>query len=213
MLLAGQMSQKPYLVGITGGSASGKTRFIKQLFKSFPQDQICLISQDNYYKERHLQPKDPKGVENFDLPESIDHAHFAKDVAALSRGETIFKKEYTFNNPSSEGKVLEIKPAPILVVEGIFVFFIEEIREQLDLRLFIDAQEHIKLKRRIKRDETERGYGLNDVLYRYEYHVAPTFEKFIKPFMYEADFIIPNNRDFSVALGVIVDFLKTKVKN
>jgi len=98
-------------------------------------------------------------------------------------------------------------------VEGIFVFFIEEIREQLDLRLFIDAQEHIKLKRRIKRDETERGYGLNDVLYRYEYHVAPTFEKFIKPFMYEADFIIPNNRDFSVALGVIVDFLKTKVKN
>lgn len=205
------MSQKPYLVGITGGSASGKTRFIKKLFHAFPQNQICLLSQDNYYRERHLQPKDHKGVENFDLPESIDHEHFAKDVAALSAGNPIIKKEYTFNNPSSEGRILEIQPAPILVVEGIFVFYIEEIRKQLDLKLFIDAQEHIKLKRRIKRDETERGYGLNDVLYRYEYHVAPTYEKFIKPFMYDADFIIPNNHDFSTALEVIVAFLKTKV--
>lgn len=206
------MSQTPYLVGITGGSASGKTRFIKQLFHAFPENTICLLSQDNYYKDRHLQPRDDKGVENFDLPESIDHEHFAKDVAALRRGETIIKEEYTFNNPSSKGKTLEIKPAPILVVEGIFVFFIEEIRKQLDLKLFIDAQEHIKLKRRIKRDETERGYGLNDVLYRYEYHVAPTYEKFIKPFMYEADFIIPNNKDFNTALSVITGFLKSKVK-
>lgn len=205
------MRQIPYLVGITGGSASGKTRFIKKLLHSFPENQICLLSQDNYYKERHLQPKDSQGVENFDLPESIDHECFAKDLAALRRGETILKQEYTFNNPTKDPKILEFKSAPIIVVEGIFVFYLENIRKQLDLKLFIDAQEHIKLKRRIKRDETERGYGLNDVLYRYEYHVAPTYEKFIRPFMFEADFIIPNNHDFSVALGVIVDSLKTKM--
>jgi uridine kinase len=206
------MLKKPFLVGITGGSASGKTRFIKQLVSAFSADQVCLLSQDNYYRERHLQPKDKLGIENFDLPESIDHQHFIDDVEALRRGETIFKKEYTFNNPNIEPKMLEFKPAPIILVEGLFVFCIEEIRKQFDLKLFIDAQEHIKLRRRIKRDNEERGYGLEDVLYRYEYHVAPTYEKFIKPFIYEADMIIPNNHAYDRALDVITSFLEQKIK-
>lgn len=206
------MLRKPFLVGITGGSASGKTRFIRQLIHAFSPEQVCLISQDNYYRDRHLQPRDALGIENFDLPESIDYQHFIDDIEALKRGETVFKKEYTFNNPVTTPKILEFKPAPIIVVEGIFVFCIEEIRKQLDLKLFIDAQEHIKLRRRIKRDNEERGYGLEDVLYRYEYHVAPTFEKYIKPYIYDADLIIPNNHAYDMALEVIVSFLSKKIE-
>ena len=202
---------KPFLVGITGGSASGKTRFIRRLMASFTPDQICLVSQDNYYRERHLQPKDPEGIENFDLPESIDHEHFIHDIEALKRGKTVIKKEYTFNNPKLDPIMLEFKPAPIIVVEGIFVFYLPEVRQQLDLKLFIDAQEHIKLTRRIRRDAEERGYELEDVVYRYENHVAPTFKQFIKPFMYEADIIVPNNHKFDVALDVVVGFLKGKL--
>ena len=207
------MFGSPFMVGITGGSASGKTLFIKKLVDAFSSEEICLLSQDNYYHDRHLQPKDQKGLENFDLPESIDHVNFIKDVQALHEGKTVFKKEYTFNNPNVVPKMLEFKPAPVIVIEGIFVFYFSEIRKQLDLKVFIDAQEHIKLKRRINRDAVERGYGMDDVLYRYEHHVAPTFDRFIRPFKSEADVIIPNNHSFEKALEVIETYLRQKVKD
>jgi len=199
------------MVGITGGSASGKTLFIRRLLDSFSEDQICLLSQDNYYRERHLQPKDEKGYENFDLPESIDHPQFIQDIEDLQSGKMVEKLEYTFNNPNLVPKMLQFKPAPVIVVEGIFVFYFPEILNRLDLRVFIDAEEHIKLKRRIKRDGQERGYDLEDVLYRYENHVAPTFDRFIRPFKADADLIVPNNRSFDHALDVIVTFLKNKI--
>jgi uridine kinase len=199
------------MVGITGGSASGKTLFIKRLVNSFSESEICLLSQDHYYKDRKLQPKDEKGVENFDLPESIDHQLFIEDVAMLREGKAITKKEYTYNNPHIVPKMLTFQPAPIIVVEGIFVFYFPEIRNLLDLKVFIDAEEHIKLKRRIRRDGQERGYDLEDVLYRYEKHVAPTFDRFIKPFRTEADIIVPNNHSFDKGLEVMVGFLKAKI--
>jgi len=205
------MSSKPYMVGITGGSASGKTLFIKRLLGSFPEHQVCLLSQDNYYRDRHLQPKDEKGIENFDLPESIDHESFIRDMITLHSGKAVLKKEYTFNNPNVEPKMLQFNPAPIIVVEGIFVFYFPEIRKLLDLKVFIDAEEHIKLKRRIKRDGQERGYDMEDVLYRYEHHVAPTFDRYIRPFKTEADLIVPNNHHFEKGLEVIIGFLNQKV--
>ncbi len=205
------MSRKPYMVGITGGSASGKTLFIRRLLDSFSEDQICLLSQDNYYRERHLQPRDEKGYENFDLPESIDHPLFIRDIEELHKGNVVYKEEYTFNNPNIAPKMLQFKPAPVIVVEGIFVFYFPEILKKLDLRVFIDAEEHIKLKRRIKRDGQERGYDLEDVLYRYENHVAPTFDRYIRPFRADADLIVPNNQSFDHALEVIVSFLANKI--
>jgi uridine kinase len=204
------MSQKPFLVGITGGSASGKTLFIKQLLEAFPAEKICLLSQDNYYRERHLQPKDSKGISNFDMPESIDLDAFAHDVARLHSGETITLKEYTYNNPNIVPKMLEFRPAPVMVVEGIFVFYREDLRNQFDLKVFIDAEEHIKLSRRIRRDGVERGYDMDDVLYRYEHHVAPTYDRYIRPFKSEADLIIPNNHSFEKALDVLVNFFSLK---
>jgi uridine kinase len=205
------MHNKPFLVGITGGSASGKTLFIKRLLESFSESEICLLSQDHYYRDRHLQPKDARGIHNFDLPESIDDGHFVRDLEDLAQGKSVLKKEYTFNNPNITPRMLEFKPAPVIVVEGIFVFYFEEIRRQLDLKLFIDAEEHIKLKRRIHRDGTERGYDMEDVLYRYEHHVAPTFDRYIRPFRSEADLIVPNNHGFDKGLEVVVAFLRSRI--
>jgi uridine kinase len=203
--------QKPYIVGITGGSASGKTTFLRKLLASFPAEAVCLISQDNYYRSRELQPKDANGVVNFDLPSSIDQSQYSQDILKISQGQTVSRKEYTFNNPAVIPKDLTFKPAPIVVVEGIFVFYFEEVARLLDLKVYIDAKEYVKLQRRIIRDKVERGYDLDDVLYRYTNHVAPTYEKFIKPYKQDADLIIPNNNNFEKGLDVLVSYLNTKI--
>ncbi len=106
--------------------------------------------------------------------------------------------------------MLTFSSAPVVVVEGIFVLYYPELTDLLDLKIFIDAKDHIKLKRRIIRDKIERGYDLDDVLYRYEMHVMPTYEKYIAPFKNEADLIVPNNSSFDMALDVIRTYLRVK---
>ena len=115
--------------------------------------------------------------QNFDKPESIDQQAFAEDVAKLKRGETVTRQEYTFNNPKVEPKMLTFKPSAIIVVEGIFVFYLKEVVASLDLKVFVDAKDFLMLKRRILRDAKERGYDLDDVLYRFDKHVMPTYKK------------------------------------
>lgn len=205
--------KKPFTIGITGGSGSGKTYFLQGLSSSFKPNEICLISQDNYYKPRDQQPIDENGVKNFDLPISIDREEFQRDLLKLKSGQSVTKKEYVFNNPLAEIKVLEFKPAPILVVEGLFVQYFEEISNELDLRVFIEAKDHVKLGRRIKRDQVERGYDIDDVLYRYQYHVMPVYEQLIEPLKHNSDLVIPNNSKFERALDVLVGYLKSKVSN
>ena len=116
---------KPYTIGITGGSGSGKTFFLQGLSSRFKADEICLISQDNYYRPREQQPVDENGVKNFDLPVSIDHEAFQHDLLLLQAGQHVIRKEYTFNNPATAPKLLEFKTAPIIVVEGLFVQYFE----------------------------------------------------------------------------------------
>ena len=206
------MMNRPYIVGITGGSASGKTMFLRSLLSAFSSDEISLISQDNYYKPRHEQPIDENGIYNFDTPQSIDFELYAQHIKDLRSGKQVVKQEYTFNNPKVTPEMLTFQPAPVIVVEGIFVFYFPEIAHLLDLKVFIDAAEHIKLKRRIVRDKDERGYDLEDVLYRYEKHVMPTYEKYIAPFKSDADVIVPNNLHFEKALDMLVTYLKNKIR-
>ena len=203
--------EKPYIVGITGGSASGKTYFLQSLLQAFSQEELCLVSQDNYYKPQHFNPVDENGVINYDTPQSIDFDAYAADIEALKRGNKVSRQEYTFNNPAVTPKILEFKPAPVVVVEGIFVFYSPELMHHLDLKVFIDAEEHIKIRRRIIRDRDERGYGLEDVLYQYENHVVPSYNKYIRPFKENADIVVPNNYGCEKALEVLVAFLKTKI--
>ncbi len=201
--------KKPFTIGITGGSGSGKTFFLQGLASRLSTDQLCLISQDNYYKPRDLQPVDDNGIKNFDLPGAIDREAFLSDIQKLKSGEDVVKKEYTFNNPAAEQKMLFFKAAPILVVEGLFVQFFEEIDRELDLKIFVEAKDHVKMGRRIKRDQLERGYDLDDVLYRYQHHVMPVYESLIDPLKYHCDLVIPNNLHFDRALDVLVGYLKT----
>lgn len=203
--------KKPYIVGITGGSASGKTYFLHQLLEAFSGEEICLISQDNYYRTQEFVPKDQNNIENYDLPAAIDFELYAQHIEDLKNGKTVQHKEYVFNNPNIVPKTLTFKPTPIIVVEGIFVFHSQEVAKLLDLRVFIDAKEHVKIKRRIIRDNNERGYDLADVLYRWENHVAPTYDKYIEPTKYEADIIINNNTHFEKGLAILTAFLKAKL--
>jgi uridine kinase len=136
---------------------------------------------------------------------------FYNDLLKLKQGETIVKQEYTFNNPSAIPKTIELRPASILIVEGIFVQYFKEIENQLDLKIFIEAKDHVKLSRRIRRDNDQRGYDLDDVLYRYQHHVMPVYEKFIDPLKHNADLVIPNNSHFDRAIEVLVLSLKARL--
>jgi len=203
--------QHPFIVGITGGSGSGKTLFLSRLLDAFGPDDICVISQDNYYFPRDQQPRDENNVSNFDLPRSIDLDAYLDDINSLKGGKPVKRVEYTFNNPTIVPEELVFNPAPIIVVEGIFVFSEEKLSSLLDLKVYIDTKGHIRLKRRIIRDSDERGYDLDDVLYRYEKHVIPTYEKYIQPYKHLSDLVIPNNSNFDRGLEVLVAFLRTKV--
>jgi len=205
------MSRKPYIIGITGGSGSGKTTIIRAIEKTFSKKQICVISQDDYYRPREQQKIDKEGVRNFDRPKSIDKAAFIKDVNKLLNGKVVKRQEYTFNNEKANPKMLTFKPAPIILVEGLFVFHYKKMNELLDLKVFINAKENLKVIRRIKRDRVERNYPLSDVLYRYENHVLPAFEKYIAPYREDADLIINNNESCEAAIDVMLGFLKDKL--
>lgn len=200
---------KPFIIGIAGGSGSGKTSFIKRLRETFPEKDLCLISQDEYYKPIEEQTRDENEVENFDLPSSIDKKAFREDIERLIAGETIERPEYLFNNLGQQPKMLTFMPAPIIVVEGLFVFHFKKISDLLNLRVFIDAKDVFKIARRIKRDAVERGYDLNDVIYRFENHVSPSYEQFIKPYRDGAHVVINNNEHFDAGFHVMSGFIRS----
>jgi uridine kinase len=200
-----------YIIGISGGSGSGKTSFIRDLKSHFSDDEICFLSQDEYYKPREYQVTDENGVSNFDLPDSIDQDEFYFDLVKLMSGLAVEKQEYTFNNSTKNPEVLIFKPAPIIIVEGLFVFQNPKVFDILDLKVLLHASDTQKIIRRIKRDRVERNYPLEDVLYRYEHHVLPSFESYIQPFFNKVDIIINNNKTYLSGKDMLVSFLQTKL--
>jgi uridine kinase len=203
--------QQVFTIGITGGSGSGKTYFLHSLASRFSSDEICVISQDNYYKSIDQQIIDANGIENFDLPTAIQREKFHDHILKLKQGEVVSTKEYMFNKSDVKPKELVFRPAPILIVEGLFVQYFEEISSLLDLKIFIEAKDYIKLSRRIRRDNDERGYDFHDVIYRFENHVMPVYDSIIKPLKHNADLIIPNNQNFEKALDLLTLSLKAKL--
>lgn len=188
------MSKKPFVIGVAGGSGSGKTFFLKCFLNHFKKEEICLLSQDDYYfRVGHTMTAEENKLYNFDLPTTIDNDQFLNDIKNLIKGETVYQKEYTFNNPNAEPKLLEIQPAPIVMVEGLFILHFEEIAQMLDMKIFIDTDEEIALQRRLKRDLIERGYPEDDVLYKWNNHVMPAFNDYLLPYKAQCDKIITNN--------------------
>lgn len=196
-----------YVLGIAGGSASGKTSFLRELEKTMPEGSICIVSQDNYYRPKEEQLRDAQGEVNYDLPTSIDRDAFHRDVLALIAGESITKQEYTFNNPNAKPRTVTVHPSAIIVVEGLFVFHYKEIRDLLDLRVYLDVREEIKLQRRIQRDALERGYSESTVRYQWNNHVLPSYKKFLKPYRDEAHLVITNNITYDKGLQVLCNHL------
>jgi len=205
-------TDKPYVIGVTGGSGSGKTTFLQELRNRFDCSALCVLSQDNYYKDRDEQQKDKEGIRNFDRLESIDIEAFEKDILSLIAGDNVKRKEYVFNNEAKTPGMLEFKSAPVIIVEGLFVFASDIIRRHVDLKVYIYAHEVKKVIRRIKRDGIERNYPIEDVLYRYENHVTPSFESYIKPVMESADIITNNNYTMAAAFELFECMINQKTK-
>lgn len=204
------MQRGAYLVGVAGGSGSGKTTLIRALRDRLPAGTVCLVSQDDYYHPIDKQATDPNGKVNFDLPEGIDLDHLAADLRTLVSGEAIYRKEYTFNQPNLEPKWLEVKPAPVILVEGLFVLHHGAVRDQFDLKVFVEASEDVQLQRRLSRDAAERGYGPADVRYQWDNHVMPAYRDYLLPYRSLCDLHVINEARFDKALNVLCDHLCQK---
>lgn len=201
-----------FIIGIAGGSGSGKTTFINSLKEDCNKFDVSFISMDNYYLPRNEQIVDEEGVTNFDLPTSLDHDAFLSDLEKLKKGEVVTQLEYTFNNEKSDTREIKIAPAKIVIIEGLFIYHYKSVRELIDLKVFISAKENLKVIRRIKRDRIERNYPLDDVLYRYQHHVLPSFEKYILPYREQSDIIVNNNnKGFGIGLAVIKGFIFNQI--
>lgn len=186
-------NKKPYVLGVAGGSGSGKTFFLKAFLNHFSADEVCLVSQDDYYIQQGEMTPEENKLHNFDLPTCIEVERFEKDVFDLMNFKTVYKQEYTFNNPHIQPKLLEIKPAPILILEGLFLYHYQKIDAVFDYRIFIDADTEIALERRLKRDLVERNYPKEDVMYKWENHVMPSYNEFLLPYRSKCDSIIDNS--------------------
>ncbi len=184
---------KPFVIGIAGGSGSGKTFFLKCFLNHFSPEEVCLVSQDDYYIPVGEMSQEENKLYNFDLPTTINSAQFISDIEKLLKGDVVYKKEYTFNNPDAVPKMLEIKPAPILIIEGLFILHFKEISNLMDMKIFMDTDDHIALQRRLKRDLTERGYSHEDVTYKWINHVAPAYNQFLVPYKPDCHKVISNN--------------------
>lgn len=201
------MQQGAYLVGVAGGSGSGKTTLIKALRDRLPAGGACLVSQDDYYHPIERQARDHNGRVNFDRPEGIDLDQLARDLRRLAGGETIRRREYTFNQPGAEPRWLEVRPAPVILVEGLFVLHHAPVREQFHLKVFVEASGPVQLERRLARDASERGYGAEEVRYQWDNHVMPAYRDFLEPYRTLCDLHVINEQRFDKALHVLHDHL------
>lgn len=204
---------QPYIVGITGGSASGKTSFLNSLKDGFSKEEVCLISFDNYYKPLAQIPLDNNGQPNFDEPEALDIESIVNDLVKLKKGESYERAEYNFNVENWIPKIIKHDSAKIIIVEGLFIFSEPQIRKHLDLRIFVDAAHEVRWQRRVKRDLSERNVDETTSKYQWQNHVAPSENKYLVPYKEIADIIILNNSSFDVGLQIIKNHFKQQIQD
>lgn len=190
------------VVGIAGGSGSGKTTFTKKIKETFG-DSAVLLEVDSYYKDLSHLPPDERKQTNFDHPDSIDFALLLNDLLILKQGLPIFKPVYDFKTHTRTTIQQQIDPARVILVEGVLLLAIPEIRELCDIKLYIDVEDDIRLLRRIERDMTERGRSFDDVKFQYLATVKPMHTLFVAPSKAFADLIVPSLGDTSTAEKII----------
>lgn len=195
------------LFGISGSSGSGKSFIVKFLKSSLGPEVLSVIYHDNYYKKREDQEKDRRGNYNFDLPSSFHQDELVEDLIKIKSGKSIIRKEYTFNNPRINPRSLRVEPKPIIILEGLFLFNDPNISKFLDKKIFIDCDLNVMIDRRITRDHEKRGYDKSDVLYKYNNHVLPAFNKFILPHKNKSDLIVNNSKNNNSAPEAILEYI------
>lgn len=199
------------VIGITGGTGSGKTTVVQQIINELPEDEVCVVSQDSYYKSNtHLSYEERSKI-NFDHPNSVDFELLIKNVAELKKGQVIEQPIYSFVTHSRSKDTVITHPRKVLIVEGILIFNNPELRDLFDIKVFVDADADERLIRRIKRDTEERGRSIEEILNRYQTTLKRMHQQFIEPTKSYADIIIPNDRRNNVAIDIIRTVITQKL--
>lgn len=199
----------PILIGITGGTGSGKSTVAKQILKHLPHQSITIISQDAYYKNQDHLPMEERVKANYDHPFSFETDLLVEHLKALLRGESIHMPQYDFENHTRKKETVTLRSRSIIILEGILLFDEVRLRDLMDIKIFVDTDADIRVLRRIKRDIRDRGRTLESVVHQYMTTVRPSHLQFVEPNKKYADIIIPEGGKNKVAIDIIVTKIKT----
>lgn len=197
---------KPFImliIGIAGGTGSGKTTVVSQIMNEIPPEEVGIISQDSYYRENNHLSYDERALINFDHPRAIDFELLVAQLKQLKAGNAIKQPVYSFVTHNRTEDSIVIYPRKVMIVEGILILANAELRDMFDIKVFVHADSDERLIRRLKRDIAERGRDMEEVLLRYQRTLKPMHEQFIEPTKAYADIIIPNDKYNTVAIDVV----------
>ena len=200
------------ILGIAGGTGSGKTTVVNQILNELPADEVCIISQDSYYNATDNLSYQERTKINFDHPNAIDFELLVTHLTQLKSGKIIDQPVYSFVTHNRIKDTLKTHPRKVVIVEGILIFNNEQLRDLFDIKIFVHADADERLIRRVRRDIEERGRDVSEVLSRYQNTLKPMHQQFIEPMKNYADIIIPNDRYNTVAVDIVRTVISEKLK-
>ncbi|MGY5850986.1 uridine kinase [Salegentibacter sp. F14] len=199
------------IIGIAGGTGSGKTTVVNQIIEELKNEEVDVISQDHYYQDLSHLSMEKRVKTNFDHPQSIDFELLVQHLQELKAGKTIHQPVYSFKEHNRTSETVKTEPRKVVIVEGILILTNPEIRKMFDIKIYVHADSDERLIRRLKRDINERGRDLEEVLWRYQTTLKPMHQQFIEPTKEFADIIIPTNRYNTVAVDIVQTIIKDRL--
>lgn len=200
------------IIGIAGGTGCGKTTVVNTILNELKEGEVGVLSQDSYYKDTSHLSYDERVKINFDHPRSIDFELLETHLKELKKGNSIDQPVYSFVKHNRTGDTISTKPRKVMIVEGILILSHPEIRDLFDIKIFVHADSDERLIRRLKRDISERGRDIDEVLSRYQNTLKPMHQQFIEPMKEYADIIIPNNKYNTVAVDIVKTIINERLQ-
>lgn len=201
-----------FIIGIAGGTGSGKTTVVRKLLERLPKGEVVVIPQDSYYKDSSHVPIEERQNINFDHPDAFEWPLLAKHIEQLKKGQAVEQPIYDYITSSRLKETVHVEPKEIIIVEGIMALRDYHLRQQMDLKIFVDADADDRLIRVVKRDIVERGRTIEAVMERYQRVLKPMHEQFIETCKRYADVIIPQGGHNNAAINMLVKFIKQELK-